>query len=161
MLQFRAVKVELAELCLAAFLRFLKSVLASLGWGYLAGAGFALLLVAEFAAIVGRPGFREAGWAFVSMLGVGSPLIVSVGLAYGLLTPLVVRQRSLAPALLVGLTIALSSGASYAAFFPKVPSDRAWVRIAQFAAYVFLWFLWYCLRTRRRLARDTARVQSS
>lgn len=140
-----------------ALLRILKGALAGLAWGYLAGAIFALILIGEFTLMVGRPAPAEAGWAFLSMMGLGSPLIVCVGIALGVLTPALVRnQRTLGPALLIVVTVAALSGFSYASLF-KVPFSSMALRALQFGGYVLVWGIWYAFHTRKRLTREATR----
>jgi hypothetical protein len=143
---------------LTAVLRILKGILAGLGWGYLAGALFALLLIAEFAMMVGKPGLNEAAWAFLSMMGLGSPLIVSVGITLGVLIPELIRaQRNAGTALLVGFVVAALSGFAYSELF-KVPFSSMALRALQFGGYVLLWAIWYAFHTRKRLMKANGDV---
>jgi hypothetical protein len=135
-------------------MRILKNALSGILWGYLAGVGYAALMMCEYTAVSSiHATAREYTSAFIAMMAVGSFFIIPVGLVLGVIIPLLARNIVLA--LLTGATVALFSGYSYSIFY-KAPYREAWQSGLQFAIYVFLWALWYTARSRRRIVRVSA-----
>ena len=134
----------------------LKNALGGILWGYLAGIGYAVLMMCEYSYVSPVHGTAREYWhAFIAMMAIGSFFIIPVGLVVGVCIPLLARTPAIA--LIIGATVAALSGISYARFYQAPYSDE-WKSALQFAIYVFLWALWYTFHARRRIVRVAANV---